>query len=75
MISLICCKIHCLYLLIFYLACGLIHLKCFEKQLYCFFSFKGITRAYLLPISITQNKNLNPLFNLLINCISARSVP
>ena len=26
-------------------------------------------------MSITYNKNLNPLLNLLINCISARSVP
>ena len=26
-------------------------------------------------MSITHNKNLNPLLNLLINCISARSTP
>ena len=26
-------------------------------------------------MSITQNKNLNPLLNLLINCISDRSAP
>ena len=26
-------------------------------------------------MSITHNKNLNPLLNLLINCISARSAP
>ena len=26
-------------------------------------------------MSITHNKNLNPLFNLLINCISTRSAP
>ena len=38
-------------------------------------SFKGITHAYLLKISITHNKNLNPLLNLLINCISSRSTP
>ena len=37
--------------------------------------FKGTTQAYLLKISITYNKNLNPLLNLLINCISAKSAP
>ena len=26
-------------------------------------------------MSITHNKNLNPLLNLLVNCISARSAP
>ena len=26
-------------------------------------------------MSITHNENLNPLLNLLINCISARSAP
>ena len=31
-----------------------------------FLSFKGITHAYMLWISITHNKNLNPLSNLLI---------
>ena len=30
-------------------------------------------RAFMLQISITQNKNRNLLLNLLINCISARS--
>ena len=40
-----------------------------------FLSFKGITHAYLLKISITHNKNLNPLVNLLIKFISARSAP
>ena len=40
-----------------------------------FLSFKGITHAYLLQISITHNKNLNPLLNLIINCISAKSTP
>ena len=29
-----------------------------------FLSFKGITQAYLLKISITHNKNLNSLLNL-----------
>ena len=38
-------------------------------------SFKGITQAYLLKISITHNKNLNPLLNLLNNCTSAKSTP
>ena len=38
-----------------------------------FLSFKGTTQAYLLKISITHYKNLNPLINLLINCISAKS--
>ena len=36
-------------------------------------SFRGITHAYLLKISITHNKKRLPLFNLLINCILARS--
>ena len=40
-----------------------------------FLSFKGTTQAFLLKISITCNKNLNPLLNLLINCISAKSAP
>ena len=40
-----------------------------------FLSFKGITYAYLLQISITHNKNLNLLLNLLINYISVRSAP
>ena len=38
-------------------------------------SFKGRTHAYMLQISVTDNKNLNLLWNLLINCISARSAP
>ena len=40
-----------------------------------FLLFKGITYAYLQKMPITHNKNLNPLSNLLINCISAKSVP
>ena len=40
-----------------------------------FLSFKGITQAYLLKISIIHNKNLNPLLNLLNNCMSAKSTP
>ena len=40
-----------------------------------FLSFKGITHTYLLKISITRNKNLIPLLNFLINCISAKSAP
>ena len=39
-----------------------------------FLSFKGITHAYLLKISITHNKKRIPLLNLLINSISERSV-
>ena len=39
-----------------------------------FLSFKT-TQAFLLKVSITHNKNLNPLLNLLISCISAESVP
>ena len=38
-----------------------------------FLSFKGITHAYLLKMSITHNKKTIPLLNLLINYISARS--
>ena len=40
-----------------------------------FLSFKGIIHAYLLKISITHNKNLNPLLNLLNNYISPKSAP
>ena len=40
-----------------------------------FLSFKEITQAYLLKISISRNKNLNPLLNLLNSCISAKSTP
>ena len=40
-----------------------------------FLSFKGITQAYLLKISITHNKNLNHFLNLLNSCISAKSAP
>ena len=40
-----------------------------------FSSFKGITHAYLLQMPVTHNKDLNPLLNLRINCISARSAP
>ena len=38
-----------------------------------FFSFKGITHAHLLKISITHHRYLIPLLNLLINYTSARS--
>ena len=38
-----------------------------------FLSFNGMTEACLLYVSITQNKNQNPLLNLLNNCISAKS--
>ena len=40
-----------------------------------FLSFKGIIHVYSLKILITHDKNLNPLLNLLINCISRRSAP
>ena len=40
-----------------------------------FLSFKGINHAYLLYMSITHNKNLNPLLNLLIICLIARPAP
>ena len=78
MISLIYCKIHCLYLpyTLFGLQLGLSNT--FWKALKIvipFLSFKGITHAYLLKISITHNKKQIPLLNLLINCISAISAP
>ena len=44
-------------------------------MLITFLSFKETTQAYLLKISITHNKNLTTLLNLLINCISAKSAP
>ena len=40
-----------------------------------FLSFKGTTQENLLKISITHNKNLNPLLNLLIKCVSTKSAP
>ena len=40
-----------------------------------YLSFKGITHTYLLKISITHTKNLNPLLNLLTNCVSAALAP
>ena len=48
-----------------------------------FLSFKGTTHAYLLKILMTHykdlnplhNKNLNPLLNLLTDCMSAKSAP
>ena len=52
--------------------------KTFWKELVIvipFLSFEGITQDYMLQISITHNKNLNPLLNLLINCICAKSAP
>ena len=39
------------------------------------FLSSGTAHAYLLKISITHDKNLIPLKNLLVNCISARSAP
>ena len=39
------------------------------------FIFQRKTQLYLLWISITHNKNINPWLNLLIHCISARSAP
>ena len=74
MISLVYCKTQCLYLPIFCLVFGLIHLKALASII-SFLSFKEITHAYLLSISVTHNKNVIPLFNLLINCISAKSPP
>ena len=39
-------------------------------------SFKGTTQAYLQKISIAHTqRNLNPLLDLLIDCISAKSAP
>ena len=72
MISLIYCRIHCLYLPIFYLVSDFIHLKFIRKPsviVILFLSLKGKTHTYF-NIHI-----LNPLLNLFINCISARSAP
>ena len=38
-------------------------------------SFKEITYAYLMKMSRIHNENLNPLLNLFIKCVSARSAP
>ena len=57
---------------------GLDSFKIFGKALVIvipFLSFKGIIHVYLLNKSITHNKYLNPLLNLLINDISAGSAP
>ena len=40
-----------------------------------FLSFKEIIHAYLLKRSMTHDKNLTPLLNFHINCISERSAP
>ena len=76
MISLIYCKIRCLYLPILYLV-WFNSSKIFWAALVIaisFLSFKGMTHAYLLQMSMTHNENLKPLLNLLINCISAKSL-
>ena len=54
----------------FYIASNI--LKCINNS-YTFLSFKEITHAYLLKVSITHNKNLNLLLKFLINCISVKS--
>ena len=40
-----------------------------------FLSFKGTAPAYVLKMSITHNKNLDPFLNFIINYISAKSAP
>ena len=77
-ILLIYFKIVCLYLLIFPLGLQLDLSKIFGKAFVIvifFLSFKRITHAYLLKISITHSKKLLPLLNWLINRISAGSAP
>ena len=72
MISLIYCRIHCLYLPIFYLVSDFIHLNFIRKPsvvVISFLSLKGITHTYF------NIRILNPLLHLFINCISARSAP
>ena len=73
MISLIYCKIHCLYLLIFCLVCDLIHRRFLKSISNCntFLIFQRIT---LLKILKAHNKWI-PFLNLLINCKPARSTP
>ena len=74
-ISLIYCKIPCLYLLLFF---------CFAIRFFLFFlrstsnfnnylSIRRITYACSLKISIAYHKRRIPLLNLLINYISVRS--
>ena len=76
-ISWIYYKIRCLYLHIFCLVCSWIHLRFLKSISNCnnFLSFKGITHAYLLKISIAHNKKWIPLLDFLINCISSRLAP
>ena len=72
------CKIHCLYLPTFSLVCDLIFLNIFWKALLIvipLLSFKEITYAYLMKMSRIHNENLNPLLNLFVKCVSARSTP
>ena len=63
---LFCFVFHCLFLL----------KNCVFQQtvVRVYYIFKRTTDAYLLYITITHNKNWIPWLNLLISCISARSV-
>ena len=77
MISLIYCTIQCLYQPIF-VSFAIKFIKIVWKALVIvipFLSFKGITHAYLLKISITHNKKQITLLNLLVKYISAKSTP
>ena len=65
MISLISCKIHGLHIPIYCLV-WYGNLKDLEFVM-PFLTFKGITHAYLLKISITNNKKQINLLKLLIN--------
>ena len=77
MISLIYCKIHCLYLP-YFVWFAIIFSSVFFKSikiLIPFLSVKRITHVYLLKIWITHDKKRITLLNSLIICISARPAP
>ena len=81
MISLIYSKIYCLKFAIysfFVLLTIRLIFKTSGKALVILIPtlfFEGTTHVYLLKKSIIHNKNWKPLLNVIINCISARSVP
>ena len=78
MISLIYYKVRCLLSTQILIDLRLDSSNFFLKTLVIvvyFLSFKIITHAYLLKLSIKHHKKRIPLLNLLINCISARAAP
>ena len=67
------CKTDCLYLPIFYLVCGLIHLKCLKSNNDCSSFLRNNPCIFDINISNIY-KNLNLLLYLLINYLSAPQI-